>query len=378
MAHQGYRAYAGPGSMIDMRPLWTRHAAVAEPTVGIGPGTESADVAPLRPALAGGIIPGLVLSLVVALLCMAVNQFASIASPLLLAIIAGAVVANVREMSVILRPGLAFSGKRLLRAGIVMLGLQLSLQDIAGLGAGMIVVVVVLVALGITATMLIGSWLGVSWNQRVLIACGFSICGAAAVAAADGVVEADEEEVATSIALVVLFGTLMIPLIPMLSSLLGLDSRTAGLWAGTSIHEVAQVVAAAGAIGGGALAVAVVAKLARVLMLAPVMAVLGVYRRYEIGRRGGDARVMMPPIVPLFVAGFAVTVLIGSLLTIPTDVGTALRYVQTALLSAAMFALGCGVRGSALRSVGSRPFVLALLSTLAIAAISLGGVLLVG
>jgi uncharacterized integral membrane protein (TIGR00698 family) len=326
---------------------------------------------------AAGIAPGVVLSLVVAAACMVVNHVAAMASPLLLAIVVGAVLANLRGVPAALQPGLDFSGRRLLRAGIVLLGLQLSLQDVAGLGAGMVVVVVAVVSLGILATMVVGSWLGLSWTQRILIACGFSICGAAAVAAADGVVDAEEDEVATGVALVVLFGTAMIAVVPALSAVFGLGSHTAGLWAGASIHEVAQVVAAAGAIGGGALAVAVVTKLARVLRLAPVMAAIGIHRRRQVARMGGDAEVTLP-VVPLFLVGFAVMVAFGSLLTIPTAVAAPLKLLQTGLLAAAMFALGCGVRRSALKAVGARPFVLALLATVVVAAISLVGVLLLG
>src|SRR5699024_6412439 len=97
--------------------------------------------------------------------------------------------------------------------------------------------------------------------------------------AADGVVDAEEEETITAIALVVIFGTLMILAIPLLTDLTGLSDEDGGLWAGASIHEVAQVVAAGGAIGGGALAVAVVVKLGRVLMLAPVLTGIGLMRR---------------------------------------------------------------------------------------------------
>ena len=121
--------------------------------------------------------------------------------------------------------------------------------------------------------MFAGHLLGIGWTQRFLIACGFSICGAPRWSPWTAC-HADEEEVLTAVALVVIFGTAMIPLIPLLSNMIGLTDVESGLWAGGSIHEVAQVVATGGAIGGGALAVAVVVKLARVIMLAPVIAVV--------------------------------------------------------------------------------------------------------
>lgn len=361
--------------MNTMKFSMPRTAAAAGPvTDEAGAEETGARTARSSPRTASGVA----LSLVVAALCVVVNHFVPVASPLLLAILVGVVLANTWGVPAALQPGLDFAGKRLLRAGIVLLGLQLSLQDIAGLGAGMVLVVIAVVTLGILGTMMIGSWLGISWTQRILIACGFSICGAAAVAATEGVVEAEEDEVATGIALVVLFGTLMIAVVPALSALLGLSSHDAGLWAGASIHEVAQAVAAAGAIGGGALAVAVVVKLARVLMLAPVMAVIGLYRRRQLTKAGATGSVKMPPVVPLFLVGFLVMIGVGSLVAVPDVVAQSVKLVQTGLLAAAMFALGCGVRRSALKAVGPRPFVLALLSTLLVMAVSFVGILLLG
>ncbi len=188
-------------------------------------------------------MPGVAVAAVATAVAMGVGRLLPTVSPLLIAIVLGAVAANTVQLPATIRPGLTFSSKKLLRVGIALLGLQLMLSDIVGLGWGMIAVVVAIVTLGITGTMVMGSVLGLSWTQRLLIACGFSICGAAATAAVDGVVDAKEEEVLTAVALVVLFGTLMIPTIPLLSRALGMDETTAGMWAGGSIHEVAQVIA---------------------------------------------------------------------------------------------------------------------------------------
>ncbi|MGX6510866.1 YeiH family protein [Rhodococcus sp. SJ-2] len=320
------------------------------------------------------LTPGLALCAVASAIAMAAGALVPALSPLLIAIVLGAVVANVVDLPQRVRPGLAFSAKRLLRVGIALLGLQLLLADVLGLGWKVIVVVVAVVALGISGTMVVGGLLGLTWTQRVLIACGFSICGAAAVAAVDGVVDAKEDEVLTAVALVVIFGTLMIPAVPLLSQALGLSDEAAGVWAGGSIHEVAQVVAAGGVIGGAALGVAAVTKLARVLMLAPVIAILGI--RQRLTASGADAH--RPPLVPLFVAAFLVCVGVRATGLVPDVVLGAASVVQTALLTAAMFALGAGVRVATIRKVGARPFVLAAISTVWVASIALVGVLLAG
>lgn len=218
--------------------------------------------------------------------------------------------------------------------------------------------------------------LKVAPGQRLLIACGFSICGAAAVAAVDGVADVDEEEVASSVALVVLFGTAMIPVIPLLSRLAGLSEHQAGLWAGGSIHEVAQVVAAGGLVSAGALATAVVVKLARVLMLAPVLTLLAIRRRRSHG--GGRAGAHRPPLVPLFVVAFLACAVLRTTGRVPSWALSGAHVAQTALLTAAMFALGCGVHVASLRRLGGRPLALAFLSPVVVATIALAGALLAG
>lgn len=330
------------------------------------------------PTRGGTIWPGLGLALAAALLALGINLLVPVLSALLLAILLGAGLGSTVGVPAACAPGTAVAAKRLLRIGIVLLGLQLSLTDIAGLGWGSAVVVVLVVAGGIVGTELIGRALGVKPALRLLIGCGFSICGAAAVAAVDDVIEdKDEEDAVTALALVVLFGTLMIGIVPVVGGLLGLDETTHGLWAGASIHEVAQVVAAAGIIGSAALKVGVIVKLARVLMLAPVIAGINLVqrRRQRVGAGGTGRR---PPIVPLFVAGFLAMAIVRTVGVLPPGVLDVLRLAQTVLLAAAMFALGTGVRLAELRAVGGRPVLLGAAATVWVAAIALVGVTQLG
>jgi uncharacterized integral membrane protein (TIGR00698 family) len=322
------------------------------------------------------LTPGILTAVLGATVALVVTQLTGVSS-MLVAIILGAVLANVGALPDVTGPGLAVVGKRVLRLGVALLGLQLVVGDILGLGAGMVGVIVAVVAVGIGATMLIGRWLGIGLTQRLLIACGFSICGAAAVAAADGVIDADESEAASAVGLVVLFGTLMIPAVPLAGQLLGMPEREIGLWAGGSIHEVAQVVAAGGAIGSAALTVAVLVKLGRVLLLAPVLAVISLWMRRRTDVTTSTSQSSRPPIVPLFVASFLALALLRSTGIVPSEVVEVVHTAQTVALTMAMFALGCGVRVKALRRAGIRPLVLATLSTLVVGGTALAGVLLV-
>ncbi|MGR6900032.1 YeiH family protein [Glutamicibacter sp. BSL13] len=319
-------------------------------------------------------LPGLLLCAVAAVISMGINKLLPGVSALIVAIVLGITLTNVIRLPESTMPGITFASKKLLRLGIVFLGLQLVLSDIISLGAPMLLVIVCIVGGGIFSTLLIGRLMKMRAAQVLLIACGFSICGAAAVAGVEGVTDSDEEDVVTAVALVVIFGTLMIPAVPFLGQVLGMSPELNGMWAGASIHEIAQVVAAGGIIGGGALAAAVIAKLARILMLAPVVAVLSIRQR----RRGNlNPEAKRPPIVPLFIIGFLGMILIRSFCNLPQGVIDAGSMIQTALLSAAMFGLGCGVKIRNLMNVGVRPFILAAISTLIVAGIAYTGIILV-
>ncbi len=329
-----------------------------------------------RPARWKSLAPGVGVSALAAAAAMGVTSLFPGASTLLIAIIIGVLLRNLVPVPARLLPGFNFAAKTLLRAGVVLLGYQLLVSDVLSLGVGMILVVVCIVGLGIAGTLLVGRWLGVSPTQRLLIGCGFSICGAAAVAAVDGVIETKERrEVMTAVALVVIFGTLMIPVLPAAAALLGLGDYQAGLWAGGSIHEVAQVVAAGGTIGGAALGVAVIVKLARVLMLAPVMAVVSVRQRRALGASSTSRK---PPIMPLFVLSFILMMALRATGWLPAVALDWSKTGESFLLAAAMFALGTGVHVKSLLAVGLKPFALAAISTVWVAGLALAGVLIFG
>jgi uncharacterized integral membrane protein (TIGR00698 family) len=363
------------------------------------PGTT---ITPSRTARIRRATPGLVISFLVGLVALGVSQLLPVASPALVAIVVGVVLANT-VLPASWAPGIALASKPVLRISIVLLGLQLALGDILGLGPGVIVVIVAVVAGGIGAGVLCGALLRIDRAQTLLVACGFSICGAAAVAAASDALaprprpgdsaertaerrELFETQTATAVALVVVFGSLMIPVMPLVTGLLTSSESVAGIWTGGAVHEVGQVVAAGSLEGPEQLRTAVLVKLGRVVLLAPVIAIL-----VAVGRRGSTpspdasrgaehstqqgsdedtgavaASTSRPPLIPLFVVGFLVAVVLRSTGWIPMPVLDAVKPVQTLTLAAAMFGLGTGVRLSLLRTVGGRPVILAVLITVVV------------
>ena len=322
------------------------------------------------------LLPGLAVAAGAALLAWLVH-LALPAVPLLtaavaLGIIVGQVPALRPTLGGALAPGLRFAARSLLRAGIVLLGLKLSLVDIAGLGWVTIATTVAVVVLTFVGTLGLGRALGLPGHQPVLVASGFAICGASAIGAMGATVRARDDEQAVPVALVTLCGTLAIAVLPALWHQLGLSATGFGHWVGAGVHDVGQVVATAQIAGTAALAVAVVVKLTRVLMLAPMVAITAAVER----RRAVDVAGPRPAIVPLFVVGFLVAVLVNTFVPLPEWVLTGADVAQTALLAMALFALGASIRLAALVRTGWRALVVGLTSWVLVASLAYGAVLL--
>ncbi len=261
--------------------------------------------------------------------------------------------------------GVGFSKATLLRAGIVLYGLRLTLQDVGQVGAAGVVID----ALVLCSTFALAWWLGhrvlgLERSTALLIGAGSSICGAAAVMAAEPVVKGRTEQVAVAVATVVVFGTLAMFLYPLLyqwgvhAGWMPLDEAGFGVFTGSTVHEVAQVVATGRAIGPSAVDAAVIAKMVRVMMLAPFLVALSAL--LARGRRAGNGP-RSTVAVPWFAFGFIAMVGFNSLQFLPTRLVAALVDLDTALLAMAMAALGLTTHVSALRQAGTRPMLLALL-----------------
>ena len=290
-------------------------------------------------------------------------------------VILGAAAANLRLLPPVAKPGLRIATKKLLRIGVVLLGFSLSLVSIAALGLPVIVLVVVTLFSTLIATTWVGLKMGLGRPRSLLIATGFAICGASAIAAMEENAEANDDDVAVAIAMVTVCGTVAMIALPLLQGPLGLTDTEFGVWAGASVHEVGQVVAAASPAGATAVTVAIVVKLTRVLLLVPVVAGVSVLRRRQIRRDGGQATdATLPPILPLFVVGFLVCVVIASTGILPAPALSSILNLQTIALSAALFGMGTGVHVASLWRSSGRAMLLAALSTAVVAVVALVGI----
>ena len=319
----------------------------------------------------GSPVPGLLVVAVATAAAFALAEVVPGLNPSLAAVLLGALLVNLRLHPPVLQPGTRLAGHRLLRLAVVLLGLQLSLPQLASLGLGGLAVVAATVAGTFAGTQLLGRALGLPPARALLIATGFSICGASAVAAMEKVAGGDEEDTAVAVALVTLCGSLAILVLPALRGPLGLDAVHFGSWVGASVHDVGQTVATASRVPG-ALAAAVVVKLTRVVLLAPLVAAVGLSRRRHTPAE--ELPGSRPAVVPLFVVGFLAAIAVASTGLLPAGVLRAAHTVQTVLLTAALVGLGTGISVRRLRRTGGRALVLGLLSWVLVAAIAYAGV----
>ena len=333
--------------------------------------TISADLAAGRKRLDSvwnGIIPGIVLVAMITAVAFSAHNVSGFAlfSPMILAVVAGMVYSNVLGTPAHAKAGIAFSQKRLLRFAIVLLGFQLTLGQVVSIGASGVGIVAATLGATFAFTITLGRLIGVDAKLAQLIAAGTSICGASAIVATNIVTDARDEDVTYAVASITLFGTVAMLGFPLLAPVLGLDQHAFGLWAGASIHEVAQVIGAGfqnGTQSGE--------KLTRVAMLAPMVIALGLMaRRKTSSDQSGDQSGARPP-MPWFVAAFVAVVALNSLVTVPAEAKAAMALATTIMLTMGLAAMGLQADISQLRSRGLRPLALAFCAFLFIGGFSL-------
>jgi uncharacterized integral membrane protein (TIGR00698 family) len=318
------------------------------------------------PALA----PGLALTAVIASVAFVLRLIPGVAtlSPMILAVLLGVVLHNSIGAPVAAREGVAFSLRAVLRFSIILLGLQITAGQAAALGVGGLATIATALFGTLAFTILVGRALGVPRGLALLIGVGTSICGASAVLAAKVATAGDDEDAAYAVACVTVFGTLAMFAYPLAQSFLHLSPRAYGLWAGASIHEIAQAVAAAFQGGGDAGQFGTIAKLTRVAMMAPVVIALGEMSA-PLGLAGEGER-RRPPF-PWFLVGFLALAALNSLVAIPHEITAPIGVGATFLLSMAMAAMGLHTDLRHIRSRGLRPLALGLLASLFICGASL-------
>ncbi|MBP6117552.1 MAG: YeiH family putative sulfate export transporter [Neisseriaceae bacterium] len=285
-------------------------------------------------------------------------------SALTLAIILGMLLGNTLypRLSPRFHAGVLLSKGPLLRWGIILYGMRLTFQQIAAVGGGSLLSdAVMLISTFLLAYHLGTRWLKLDRDTAILIGAGSSICGAAAVMATEPILRAQANKVTVAVATVVIFGTLAMFLYPLIHAgqFLPITDKAFGLYIGSSVHEVAQVVAAGREISPEVANVAVTTKMIRVMMLAPFLVALSLWlARTDKSNRPAQGQAKIT--VPWFAFGFIAMAGFNSLNLLPTAWVDVLIYVDTLLLTMAMAALGLTTHFKAIREAGLKPLLLGL------------------
>lgn len=278
-------------------------------------------------------------------------------SALTIAIVAGVISGNsfFARIALPCAGGVDFAKSSLLRLGIILFGFRITFQEIESIGwAGALIDVVMIASTFILAVQLGTRVFKLDRQTAMLVGIGSSICGAAAVLAAEPIIQGKAEKVSMAVATVVIFGTLSMFLYPLIFPYLHMTDTAYGLYAGSTIHEVAQVVGAGRAVSEGAVQIAVIEKMLRVMMLAPFLLVLGLAVGGSRAPGQGGRRIQVPGFALLFIAAAAV----NSLHVLPPVLMAWINQIDTLILAMAMAALGLRTHVSAFRQAGPRPLLL--------------------
>ena len=321
----------------------------------------------------GRLLPGLLLSGLIAWGAIALGKLAWLQnhgmSALTLAIMLGIVLGNsvYGSLAPACGAGVAFSKQTLLRLGIILYGFRLTFQDIGQVGLAGIAIDALVLASTFGLAMFLGTRVfKLERNSAILIGAGSSICGAAAVMATEPVVKGRSEDVTVAVSTIVVFGTIAIFLYPLLYQLnlgwqvLGATPTAFGVYIGSTVHEVAQVVAAGKSIGQEAANAAVIAKMVRVMMLAPFLVILSAVLARGKARAGGSGDGKAAKLaIPWFAFIFIAVVAFNSLGWLSAPAVASITDIDTVLLAMAMAALGLTTHMSAIRRAGIKPLLLA-------------------
>ncbi len=354
------------------------------------------------------LLPGLLLSILVAWLGIQSSAFigeqllgfeSSPISGIMMAIIFGLLLGNLVRLPAWTAPGIKFGLKWVLRLGIILLGIRLSMADVLRLGAVGVPLVVFCIAGAIVFARWLGHRLGLSSRMATLIAVGTSICGTTAIVATGPAIEAKDEEMTYAIANITLFGVIAMFAYPFLAhGLFGEDLQQAGLFLGTSIHETAQV-AGSGLIyadqynADETLNVATITKLVRNVLIAVVIPLMSY--QYQKGQRSSDGipqKIRPLELFPMFILGFLLMAVVRSIGDATLDSnGSAYGFLSEAdwdslvhsirqgaeiSLAIAMAGVGLGTTFRQLQGLGITPFWVGLGASLAVGVFSLVGILI--
>ncbi len=317
------------------------------------------------------LLPGIALSVLVSGLAFLLERVEVALSgghwieSLVLAILLGTALRSSFRIPSAFHAGIAFSAKILLEVAVVLLGASVSIAEIGAAGTLLVAGIAAVVVLSLVVSYGIGRALGLAPKLATLVACGNSICGNSAIAAAAPVIAAEADDVAAAIAFTAVLGVAAVLLMPALHAAVQLSDLQFGIFAGLTVYAVPQVLAATASAGLVSTHAGTVVKLIRVLMLGPVLLALG-----ALGN-GASGRVSLRHVAPWFIVGFAAMMALRSAGAIPAVVLGPIATASGLLTTVAMAGLGLTVDVRSVARSGGRVILAAITSLLVLCALSL-------
>ena len=292
--------------------------------------------------------------LIAAAIAYAINLNLPYVSALFLSLLFGLAIGNLVALPSAATGILTLNSKMALRAGIALLGFQITLHNFVEIGWQGFLAILIVMMVTFFSTKAAAKYLKFGHEFALLLATGFSVCGASAIAAVGELRKSAKDEIAYAVGLVTLLGTLSIFALPPVAAVLQLSQIQSGSWIGAAVHDVGQVVATASIVGGATLKYAIVTKLSRVVMLAPMLLMLA--PRQDAGGLAGQRPSRRPP-VPFFILAFLMAVALNNFLPIDAQWSSGIGNLSRLLMSMGLFAMGTSVKIADLRKLGIAPIL---------------------
>ncbi|MEC1717427.1 YeiH family protein [Schinkia azotoformans] len=266
----------------------------------------------------------------------------------------------------VLRAGIQFASKKLLRFAIILYGLKLNMDVIFHEGLGLLAWDAGTIIFAITVTLLLAKWLKADTSISLLLGVGTGVCGAAAIAAVAPIIKAKDEDTATSVGIIALVGTVFSICYTLLLPILDVTAEKYGIWSGISLHELAHVALAAAPGGQDALAIGLLAKLGRVFLLIPLCFIL-VYWMKRKNHSESNGKVDIPWFLFGFIAmSFFGSYVLGTYLPVTDSFMSGVATATTFILTTAMVGLGLNISLADVKTKAMRPFVAMLITSVAL------------
>ena len=323
-------------------------------------------------------VPGFALALVIAALSKWIEGLLPVhlIGASVIALFLGMLLHSLLKPSELLKPGLKFTSKKILKFAIILLGASLNITTVLTVGKFSLTVMIFTLATCFGLGSLIGRAFRLNWKTYSLINAGTGICGGSAIAAIAPVIDADDLDIAYGMSATFLFDTIMIVVFPILGRAMGLSDAAFGLWAGTAVNDTSSVVATGFAFSEAAGDFATMVKLTRTLAIIPTVLVFSAIsmhlKKKEAAAQNNSAKVNMKSVFPWFILGFLAMSLLCSIGLIPASAASILKTISKFLMVAALAAIGLNTDFSKLCKSGARPMLHGFVISLLVVLVAIG------